>query len=270
MNKKVFPRLVFCDVDGTLIDSSESITPAFDELKQLIEENEIRFSLASGRSYDQLKIYVDKLGIKHPVLINNGAGARISGQVLWDDFFPAKYVRAVVEAADRLDMAIFMCGGDHEVAYRYNVYIQREIDEFERYNHFHIPLESEWSTLQFERVMITDPQKPGRVDRLIPFLVPFAEQLTILRHDDRHIDVMRKGISKGSALRRLAEQENIPMEEILVIGDGLNDMEIMEQAGVGAAVANACEPLKEIADYVCREKYIYGVIEAVRNFCRRQ
>lgn len=270
MSKEKFPRLVFCDVDGTLIDSSEAITPAFDELKQLIEENQVRFSLASGRSYDQLKMYVDKLGIKTPVLINNGAGARISGRVLWDDFFPAHYVKEAVQEADRMDMAVFMCDGDHEAAYRHNPYIQREIDVFGRYNHFHIPLESEWQTMEFQRVMITDPQKPGRVDRLLPYLEPFAEQLTIIRHDDRHIDVMHKGISKGSALRRLAEHEKVTMEEIMVIGDGLNDMEMMEQAGIGAAVANACEPLKEIAGYVCREKNTYGVIEAVRRFCGRQ
>ncbi len=47
MNKSKSPRLVFCDVDGTLIESSEAITPAFDELKQLIEENGVKFSLAS-------------------------------------------------------------------------------------------------------------------------------------------------------------------------------------------------------------------------------
>ena len=270
MNKSKSPRLVFCDVEGTLIASPEAITQAFDELKQLIEENGVKFSLASGRSYEQLKMYVDKLEIKAPVLINNGAGARVNGSVLWDDFFPAHYVKEVVEAADRLDMAVFMCDGDHEVAYRHNAYIQHEIETFGRYNHFHIPLESEWRSMQFERVMITDPQRPGRVDRLLPYLAPFADRLTIIRHDDRHIDVMHKGISKGSALRRLAEHEKIAMEDIMVIGDGLNDMEIMEQAGIGAAVANACEPLKEIADYVCSGKNTYGVIEAVRNFCGRQ
>lgn len=264
---KRIPKLILCDVDGTLIDRSEKITPAFDVLEELIRTHHLHFSIASGRCAELVEMYVQKLGIQDPILINNGAGARQNGQVLWDELFDARYVKEAVHEADRLDMAVFMCHGDYELAYRHNAYIQREIDVFGRYNRFHIPLDSEWETMQLERVMLTDPCKPGRVDQLMEYLTPYSEHLRIIRYDDRHIDVMKKGVSKGAALDRLVQTMGITLEDVMFIGDGLNDMEIVKAAGIGVAVGNANPELKAAADYVCSGCNTDGVIEAVRRFC---
>lgn len=261
------PKLILCDVDGTLIDSTQSITPAFGKLKELISENNLCFSLASGRSLECLQMYADELEIKSPILINNGAGARADGQILWDEFFPPLCVKDAVLAADKLDMAIFMCWGDKETVFRHNAYVQNEIERYHRYNWFYIPLESEWPSLKLERVMITDPQRPGRIDEILPYLEPYADEIEIIRYDARHVDVMKKGVSKGGAIRRLANHLGIEMEDIMAIGDGVNDTEMLSMVGTGVAVGNANEALKEIADYVCTGKNTYGVIEAVRKFC---
>ena len=267
MKKNKTPKMILCDVDGTLIDSSEKITPDFDELKALICGNDLRFSLATGRSLELIDMYMKKLEITEAVLINNGAGARQNGRVLWDEFLPPLCVKEAVKAADRMDMAVFMCYGDYETAYRHNAYIQREIDVFGRYNHFYIPLESEWGSLKLERVMLTDPKKPGNIEALLPYLEPYRDQLEIIQYDDRHIDVMKKGVSKGRALCRLAEELGLSLDEIMVIGDGVNDLEMIREAGIGVAVGNASPLLKENADYVCRESNTKGVIETVRRFC---
>ena len=111
---------VLFDVDGTLIDPSEALTPAFDELHDLIKRNGLRFTLASGRSTDQLRKYLDKLEIIEPVIINNGGGARQNGAPLWDELLDPLCIKRAVLEADKLDMAIFMCDGDHETAYRHN------------------------------------------------------------------------------------------------------------------------------------------------------
>lgn len=265
MKKK--PKLILCDIDGTLIDSTQAVTPAFAELKTLITENRLRFSLASARSLELQQMYIDALEIKTPLLINNGAGARENGKVIWDEFLPPLYVKDAVMAANERDMAIFFCWGDRETVYRHNAYIQREIDLYNRYNHFYIPLASEWPSLKLERVMITDPEKNGRIDEIIPFLEPYADQLEIVRNDARHLDIMQKGITKGSSIKRLAKYLHIGLEDIMAIGDGINDIEMIRMVGTGVAVGNACEELKQAADYVCGANNTYGVIEAVRRFC---
>ncbi|MDE7221119.1 MAG: Cof-type HAD-IIB family hydrolase [Oscillospiraceae bacterium] len=264
------PQLVICDVDGTLIDPTEQITPYFDELAQLLQENQVRFSIASGRCYDQLLPYIQKLDIREPVIINNGGGARQNGEALWDELFEARLVREAILAADKLDMAIFMCGGNSELAYRHNAYIQRDIDNFGRYNHFHIPLASEWETLRFEKVMITDPEKPGQVERILPYLEPYRDLLQVYQYDSRHLDIMKAGITKGGAIARLAKRLGIAPENIMAIGDSLNDVEMLREVGTGVTVGNAKEEVKRQADHVCQAAYTAGVVEAVRRFCTNE
>lgn len=263
----VKPKLVICDVDGTLIDPTQRITPYFDELAELLHTGGVRFTLASGRSTAQMQQYMDKLDIREPVLINNGAGARQAGKALWDETFDAMCVKRAILKANEMDMAIFMCEGDDELIYRHNAYIQHEIDEFQRYNHFYIPLEREWPQLRFEKVMITDPKKPGFVDEVLPQLEAFRSQLNVYRYDDRHLDIVKKGVSKGGAILRLAKLLGIAPEEIMAIGDSLNDMEMFQTVGLGVAVGNAKPELKARAGYCCERSYTAGVIEAVKKFC---
>lgn len=264
--KENLPKLVLCDVDGTLIDRTEDITPAFKKLKKIIAEYKIPFSIASGRSMDTLKKFADELEITEPIIINNGAGARQNGESLWDDLFPAILVKEAIKKADTMDMAIFMGYGDYELVYRHNAYVQYDIEHFGRYNHFHIPLESEWKKLQFERVMLTDPQKPGRVEELLPYLKKYDDQLEIIQYDSRHIDIMKNGVSKAKGIARLSRLSGINTEDIMVIGDSVNDIEMVEAAGTGVAVGNAKPELKEIADYVCQQNNTLGVIEALTHY----
>lgn len=261
------PRLIITDIDGTLIDRSEAINPSFDELAQLIDQHKLNFTIASGRNYGLLQVYINKLGITAPVIINNGAGARQGDTLLWDEILDPLSVKPAILRADALDMAIFMCTGSRETVYRHNAYIQHEIDVFERYNHFYIPLQREWPTLQLQKVMITDPQKPGRIDEIIKELEPYGDKLNVIRYDDRHIDIMKKGVTKGGAVARLAQLLNIPLAQAMAIGDGENDIEMLCEVGIGVAVGNAKDVLKQHADYVCQESHTAGVVEAVRKFC---
>ena len=81
------------------------------------------------------------------------------------------------------------------------------------------------------------------------------------------MDIVPKGCTKAAGVARLASILGIPEKESMAVGDSFNDQEMLKQAGVGVAVNNAVEKLKDTADYVCREKYLDGVMEAVEKFC---
>ena len=54
----------------------------------------------------------------------------------------------------------------------------------------------------------------------------------------------------------------------MAIGDHQNDIEMISEAGIGVAVANAIDPVKRVADYVCENRCIDGVIEAMEKYCQ--
>ena len=84
------------------------------------------------------------------------------------------------------------------------------------------------------------------------------------------VEVVNKNYSKGTAVQYLANYYNLPIEKVIAVGDQLNDMPMIESAGLGVAVQNAENALKEKAKYVCtctnEEGAIAEVIEKF-GFC---
>ncbi len=64
------------------------------------------------------------------------------------------------------------------------------------------------------------------------------------------IEILPFGVSKKTGLVRLADVLHVSMHEVMVFGDQMNDLDIMEHAGIGVAVGNAVDEVKAIADYV--------------------
>jgi phosphoglycolate phosphatase (TIGR01487 family) len=80
------------------------------------------------------------------------------------------------------------------------------------------------------------------------------------------IHLQPEGISKGLALRRLAADIGITLEEVLAVGDSENDLELIEAAGIGVAVANARDGVKAASDYVAEKADGDGFVEAVTRY----
>lgn len=259
-------KLIICDVDGTLIDDSEQITNAFEKLAKIIIEKEVPFTLASGRCPSQINNFIRRLRIHLPVIVNNGAGILYHNKLLYSHYMNPLYLKDAVLAADRLNMVIIMCDGMTETAYRYNNYIQNQIDRFSRYNHFYIPLADEWPDLKLQKVLIIDPQKPGKIDQVIQYLKPYEKHLKIVQYNSRSVDIMPEGTSKKAGILNLTKMLHIGPDCIMAVGNDKNDLEMISAVGVGIAVANAEDLLRQKVNYVCKNEYALGVLEAVERF----
>ena len=81
-----------------------------------------------------------------------------------------------------------------------------------------------------------------------------------------NIEVNAKGVDKGNGLLKLGEMLGIKREEIMACGDGLNDLAMIQKVGLGVAMANASEEVKEAADYVTAGNEEDGVAKAIEKF----
>jgi phosphoglycolate phosphatase (TIGR01487 family) len=80
------------------------------------------------------------------------------------------------------------------------------------------------------------------------------------------IHIMHRGQNKLFGLKKVLEMLEIDLEEIIAFGDSENDIEMIKNAGLGIAVSNAWDIVKNNADYITKRKYGYGVIEALKKF----
>ena len=80
-----------------------------------------------------------------------------------------------------------------------------------------------------------------------------------------NLEINAAGASKGGALKRLAEQLHIDIEETMAFGDGENDISMIMAAGCGIAMGNAENSVKAAADYVATSNNEAGVAAAIRH-----
>lgn len=263
-------KLVVCDIDGTLMERDEILSPAMEELDELLRVNRIPFVLASGRTPPMMAEFTNRLHLTLPAIVCNGSGAYHDGRYLWNEFLDPMELLPVIEYADSLDMAIIICDGNQDMSYRHNDYILEQVKMLGRWGKIYHPGAKEYPEAKIQKLLIIDPLHPGRIDSVIEKLDNSKACFHIIRYDARGMEIMPKGSSKGTALRKLAGYLGIDLKDVLAIGNDINDVDMMEAAGIGAAVADSAEGLKEAADYVCGQKHIYGVIEAVKKFCISQ
>lgn len=93
--------------------------------------------------------------------------------------------------------------------------------------------------------------------------LPEADRFTPMFSKPHYLEMVAAGVSKGDALRRLAEQLGIPIEATLAVGDGDNDVDMIRAAGTGLAVASAHASAREAADVVLETSAAGGAMEEI-------
>lgn len=81
-----------------------------------------------------------------------------------------------------------------------------------------------------------------------------------------NIEVNAAGVNKGKALVRLGEILGISREEIMAFGDGANDLDMMKEVGIGVAMGNGKEEIKEAADYIAASNDEDGVARFLEEY----
>ena len=97
-------------------------------------------------------------------------------------------------------------------------------------------------------------------------LQPILGQCEITRWHPGGVDVIAKGGGKRTAVSRFLERNGLKPEEIMAFGDGENDMGMLQLAGIGVAMGNAEEQVKQIADYVTADIDEDGIEKALKHF----
>ena len=89
---------------------------------------------------------------------------------------------------------------------------------------------------------------------------------SIYRSEPYFLELVPLGIDKAQSLTVLLEKLDMKREEMVAVGDGFNDLSMIQFAGLGVAMANAQDVVKEAADYVTLSNEEDGVAAVVEKF----
>lgn len=257
--------LVVCDLDGTLIGRDEVLTPTALEVGQICEEHHIPFTIATGRTEDLANAYAERLGIKIPIIVSNGAKIIDGASVLWSRTVPLAGLREILDAADRDDLSIIYTVDGVEYVSRLTAWIESQRREFDRYHRLRPFQESDWAELQIDKLTLMDGSRDGRIDRMETMAGQLPAAYSWTKYTNKAVEIVHGEATKANALHWLIDEVGIAMADVVAFGDHQNDVELLREAGIGVAVANATPEAKAAADVVSSEVEAEGVLRVLRQ-----
>lgn len=249
-------RLIALDIDGTLLDSSWKIPEANVAAVAEAVRRGIEVALVTGRRFDFARPISEQLGCPITMVVNNGALVKSSdGETRLRKLLPVNVARNVVAATkDFVDgtAVVFDRPRENQVIFdRLNIDGASRRGYYERnkqYISFCTPLES-CLTEDPIQVMYSGPLAVIRAAARVLSEMSDANQfaMAITEYEARDFalaDVLHPAVSKGATLAEWAGLQGYKREEVMAIGDNLNDQEMLEFAGVPVIMGNGVAKLK--------------------------
>lgn len=256
-------KLIALDLDGTLKNSNNEITPK--TKKALIQAQELgmKIVLASGRPTPGLRHEAHELELeKYGGYILSFNGARVvdvkTGETIYEQTLTVEEATKAYQRSQEFNLACMTYEDDMILTENIDdeyVCVEAKINDIQKCkvdcftNHLKDPI---------HKVLLTGkPDYVGSIEE--EFKQPFGDTLSIYRSAPFFIEIMAKGIDKAASLDRLAKSLGIKQEEVMAFGDGYNDLSMIDYAGLGVAMDNAVEEVKARANMITKSNDEDGI-----------
>lgn len=247
-------KLIAVDLDGTLYNDQIKITP--DTLTAMIKAQEmgIRIALASGRPLPGLFHARDLLNLNehHGMLVAYNGGKIVdttTNEVLYDKYIPDDLAIELLEHFKDYPVTPIIDDGKVLYVTDKNGYRVKEEAFNDSMEYVEVPSLTEHLDFHLNKILTAvDPSKTYDVLEVIG--MPFRDQVTFVRTAPYYIEAIPVGTSKASGLSKVCKDLGIDPSEVIAFGDAENDLEMVQFAGHGVAMGNACDTLKNAADEV--------------------
>lgn len=265
-------KLVALDLDDTLLDPGLSISENCISLIQEIRQLGIMTTISTGRMYPSALPYALQLGIDVPLITYQGACVKssLSGEVLYFKPVPADLAQEVIK--------FFRQCGVHCHTYFEDRLVMESLTEEGRYYSNLIGVEAtivdDLAESLASKAALKIMAISGQEDKLLEIenglKSRYGNELHITRSKPQFLEVMHPEADKAKALEVIAAHYLIDRAEVLAIGDSYNDLEMIEWAGIGVAMGNSNQAVKDAADYITSSNEEDGVAEALQRFVLKQ
>jgi Cof subfamily protein (haloacid dehalogenase superfamily) len=259
-------RLMIADVDGTLVTQQKVLTDRAIRAVDKLRETGIAFAITSGRPPRGMAMLIEPLKLTTPIAgFNGGLFVRPDLSIIDAKTLPADVSPQAVKTilSGGLDVWVYR-GNDWFVRTRHGPHVDRE----------------EW-TVKFPPTVV--PNFDGLLDNVSKIVgvsddldavarcetaarAEFGTHVSAARSQPYYLDVTHPQANKGSVVRRLSREMNIPMEQIATIGDMPNDVLMFALGGLSIAMGNASAEVQRAARHVTASNEAEGFALAVEQF----
>ncbi len=260
-------RLIAIDLDGTLIDERLTIAPRVKRAIAAAQAQGVTVTLASGRMFAAMVPFAQELNITAPLICYQGGLVRhpVSGETTFHLAVPTALAREVVELARarRIQVNAFVDDRLHVESLTPEAEVYMRIANVEATV---VPDLADFLADNPSSKLVLVNLDEDKTDRLVEELsAHFGGRLGITKSHPYYTEAIHPDVNKGRALTQLAEALDVPLAQVMGIGDNLNDLSLVRTAGFGVAMGNGAPRVKAAADFVTAAFEEDGVAVAIEK-----
>ena len=262
------PSLIALDLDGTLFDSAGRPLPSTIAAIHAALRRGTVVALASGRDAWALRLLAQRFGLDPARLVFVGLnGTTIvdgaTDALLWSASIDHDVLSRLMEHLRRFEVTPSISAGELlyvEDAAGFNVAVEASLNgqrvlALERLESVPAPA---------HKVLVSAPPAVLAAQHGA-IVAPFAGELDFAFSAPTHLECIPRGVNKGAALRHYCEIAGLDLADTVAFGDHENDIEMLRTAGLGVAMGNALEHVKEVADLVTADNDSDGIAIVLRE-----
>lgn len=281
-------KLVASDLDGTIIDKDNDIfEDNFNAIRDINKSN-IPFVVCTGKTYSIYKGLCSSFHASYGIFGNGTSIVDLkTGEKIYQKLLDITDVEKVITLAKKDNLHVHIYTNNHIITEELlyldlrNYKLQKKHIYNNRLSFKVVPDLLKYvqrNNLEISKVVISSTSSLTAVKAEIESTInvdvfnikkygEFKDK--IIDKEYEYLDVIPKDVNKGTALEYLSNYLNIDKKEILAVGDNLNDLSLLKNAGVGIAVNNAYSELKQVANYTTKNPVEKGgFAEAVYKFMK--
>jgi len=286
-------RLIAVDLDGTLLNSYGEVTDYSKKIIKKLIENGIKFIIASGRPIDSIKTIAKEIGSDEYFIAGNGAIIYDikKDKVIYEKYLSKSKVLEIIKICEKnsisynvyTDKTILATGLKYNVLYYYKENLKKEEDKktnihivSDMYEHVKNLKEDKFLKITIcednESIFNSIMKKIKNINGIDILDVSHMSRKVINQGTEEvsieyyYTEISLSNVDKWTAIEYLIEKLGIKKEEVIAIGDNMNDKKMIENAGLGIVMEGSTPGVTEVADEIAPSNNEDGVTKILQKY----
>lgn len=257
-------KIVFSDIDGTVLTTDHRVTPLTNKAIHRLQEQNIPFVLVSARSPSGIYPIMQENNFNGPIISYSGALIlNQNHEFVYNTGIPKHEAIQIIHYAEEKKLDVHWCaycGDEWVVKDKSSPRVQLE-ERTVKAQSIEKPLEAFAENASFNKIMfICSLHKIAEIEQEMKLAFP---EYSIVQSSKLMLEIMKKGINKGEAVKNLCNIWNIDPKDALAFGDNYNDLPMLKSVGHGYLMGNAPEPLKKQIPNITLDNNHDGIYDAL-------
>jgi Cof subfamily protein (haloacid dehalogenase superfamily) len=250
MDNKI--QMIVMDLDRSLLQSDKTISEYTKKVIKKCTDKNIIIVFATARPIRSTKKYIEEIDPK-AVIYHNGAVVTVERKILNCYGIPFRKAKEILTEIEKdypeSTLSVEMCD---------KMYTNFDSDiklGYEKINFSELP------DIKADKIIIGNMS----IEKIKEIRKHIADDLYLEINDGRFGFIMNKHASKWNGIKELSKYYKITIEKVAAFGDDLNDLEMIQNCGIGVAMENGLEEVKDVSDYICQNNDNDGIAKWIEE-----